>query len=396
MNYLLICCDQLRYDSLSIHGNTICHTPNLDRLAQEGVCFSNAYSTAPLCTPARGSIFTGNYAFVHGMGTNCDMYHSLAAELPDPSKLLHHAMQEQGYRCGYVGKWHVGTKLGPCDYGYEGMNVPGYGNCKAEPDFIEYLNKNNLSYNINNQIYYNGTKTLGAAIWDGPVESTAEWYLTDRTIQLIQEYREADSPFFVTCQYWGPHMPYTPPREWVGRADRSKIHPWKNFRDNLDTKPAFVRRHLDFYQASGNNWEDCIESIGLYYDYFMFIDDQIGRIYSYLEQNKLLDDTVILFSADHGDMQWAHGGLIDKGFLYEEAMHIPMLMRHPAFLGRGVCDELVSNIDLLATIRDDMGIPADCQGRSMLSVLRGEPAREDFYMEFHGIHFLYSQRCCYA
>ena len=103
------------------------NTPNLDELVSKGVSFRRAYATCPLCTPSRASIFTGDYAFTHGMGTNCDMYHALATELPDPTRLLHRDLQSAGFRCGFVGKWHVGTDRGPANYGFEGENLPGYG-----------------------------------------------------------------------------------------------------------------------------------------------------------------------------------------------------------------------------------------------------------------------------
>ena len=357
MNYLFIACDQLRYDTLSINGNHVCHTPNLDKLAQEGINFTNAYTTAPLCTPARGSIFTGNYAFNHEMGTNCDMYHSLAKELPNPEKLLHKQILKKDYRCGYVGKWHVGTDLGPCDFGFEGMNVPGYGNCRVEKEFIDYLDTNNLSYTLRDQIYLNpNEKTLCAGIWDGVDESTTDHYLTNRTLDLMDKFHKANENYFVTCQYWGPHGPHTPPVAWVGKADRSKIDEWASYEENLDDKPEFVRRHLLFYCDAPQNWESCREIIGLYYDQMMFIDYQIGRLIEYLKQTNQYDNTAILFTVDHGDMQFCHNGLIDKGFLYQEAMKIPLILRHPDYLHGTSNNALVSNMDIFPTVLDDLGI----------------------------------------
>ena len=99
-NILWIGVDQLRYDTPGCNGNPLCQTPNIDRLAREGVNFSNAYATCCMCSPARASMFTGQFAFTHGMGTNCDLYHALASELPRPESLLHHRLIKLGYRCG--------------------------------------------------------------------------------------------------------------------------------------------------------------------------------------------------------------------------------------------------------------------------------------------------------
>jgi choline-sulfatase len=163
-NILWIGVDQMRADSLS---SSICQTPHLDQLVRESVNFTHAYSPSSLCTPARGSMFTGLYAFNHGMGTNCDMYHALAKELPDPTQLLHTRLQERGYRCGYTGKWHVGTKLGPVDYGFEGQNIPGYGDLRKEPGFQQYLAENNLNYGpVKDPLYANHDRqTLIGGKW---------------------------------------------------------------------------------------------------------------------------------------------------------------------------------------------------------------------------------------
>jgi arylsulfatase A-like enzyme len=320
------------------------------------------------------------------------MYHSLSAELKDPSALLHKKLLEKGLRCGYLGKWHVGTNLGPCDYGFEGMNVPGYGNCKQEKEFLDYLEKNCLQYQLSNKIYLNpGDKTLAAGIWDGMEESTTDWFLTDKCISLLDEFSNKDS--FVTLQFWGPHGPHLPPKSWVGKADRLSIEPWPNYCEDISEKPEFVHRHLEFYKKSPETWDEVREIIGLYYDYLMFIDSQIGRVVAHLQKTGQMENTVIVFTSDHGDMQWAHNGLIDKGFLYEEAMHIPLIFYHPAFKGGVTSNALVSNMDILPTFLHDLDIPYSCDGMDMISQLfQGKPGREDFYMEFHGIHFLYTQR----
>ncbi len=368
--------------------------PQSGSACSEGVNFTNAHTTAPLCSPARASMFTGRYALTHGMGTNCDMYHALSRELDHPESLLHHKLEQAGYACGYAGKWHVGTDIGPCDLGFEGMNIPGYGDCKADPDFLTYLEEHKLSYSLKDPIYLNpGKKTLAAAIWDGPYESTTDWYLTDQTIQLMENYRKENKPYLVTCQYLGPHGPHTPPASYRGKADGNIIDQWKSFKEELETKPRFVRRHLEFYRSSPTCWEGVKEIIGRYYDYMMFIDAQIGRLIQYLKESGQYDQTMIIFTSDHGDMQWCHNGLIDKGFLYEEAMRIPLIVRRPEISGGKVSDALVTNMDILPTILDDAGISSACDGQTLFPVINGESeGREEFLMEFHGIHFLYTQR----
>jgi arylsulfatase A-like enzyme len=398
-NILWIGVDELRFDTPGCNGNTICRTPSIDRLASEGVRFTNAYTTCCLCTPARASMLTGLFAFKHGMGTNCDLYHALARELPNPDMLLHYRLQKAGYRCGFVGKWHMGAKKGPADYGFEGMSLGGYGDITNYEGFRSYLQKAGLSYGpVEDPIYGNpNSKTLLAGRWDGPVESTPAHYLAEYTIDMLNRFASNGRPFFIDCQFWGPHAPHLPSREFAGRHDRQAIQPWVNFKDDMAGKPASVRRfRSDFYRALPADWNGWREIVGLYYDYTSMIDQQIGRILARLGELGLADNTIVVFEADHGDMAGSHG-LFDKGYMYQEAFRIPMIVRWPrVFRGGRACDEMVYNMDIFPTLLDVLGMPDEkLDGKSFLAALQGKPmpnARDAIYLEFHGIRYLYSQR----
>ena len=398
-NILWIGADQLRPDAMGCYGNTVCKTPNLDRLAREGVRFSNAYTTCCLCSPARASMLTGRFAFKHGMATNCDLYHSLARELPYPEMLLHCRLAALGYRVGFVGKWHVGSQKGADAYGFDGLGPPGYGAMEKHPEFLKYLKESGLSFGpVRNPIFGNpGEKTLLAGEWDGAVETTPAYFVAERTIALLKEYAKGGGPFFLDCQFWGPHPPYLPSREFAGRHDRAAIKPWVNASDDLQGKPNSVRRfRAEFYRRLPKDWAGWREVAGLYYDYISMFDQQIGRILDRLQDLGLAGNTIVVFESDHGDMIGSHG-LFDKGFMYQEAFRIPMIVRWPSGAGKpGTCDELVYNMDIFPTLLDAMG-QADrtLDGKSFLEVLEGRPlvaARDAIYLEFHGIRYLYSQR----
>lgn len=398
-NILWIGVDQMRFDVPGCNGNRICRTPTIDRLASQGVNFTNAYTTCCLCSPARASMLTGLFAFKHGMGTNCDLYHSLAAELPHPEMLLHHRLAASGYRCGFAGKWHVGTEKGPVDYGFEGMNLPGYGDIVHYKGFQQYLEKAGLTYGpARNPIFGNpNDKTLLAGIWDGPTESTPASYVADYTIDLLKRFAAEGRPFFMDCQFWGPHPPYLPSHEFAGLHDREAIKPWTTFNDDLEGKPAAVRRFRSgFYRSLPKDWAGWREIVGLYYDYTAMVDQQIGRILRQLDELGLTDNTIVVFTSDHGDMAGSRG-LFDKGFMYQEAFRIPLIVRWPARCRTArTNDALVYNMDVFPTILDALGQPDDrLDGKSLLAALDGRPlpnAREDIYLEFHGIRYLYSQR----
>ena len=187
-NLLFIGVDQLRWDSVGPDKTQPIDTPNIDRLMCEGVSFTRSYTSCPLCTPARASMFTGDYAFRHGMGTNCDMYHALGTELAEPERLLHKDLQKAGYRCGFVGKWHAGVTKGPSDYGFEGDVPTGYGNLTKTDAFLEYLNTNNLSYSVEPTLFFNPDKqTMAGGRWHGPLKSTPCYFQTNQAIEMITD-----------------------------------------------------------------------------------------------------------------------------------------------------------------------------------------------------------------
>lgn len=395
-NVLLIGVDQMRSDVAGPGKTVPAVTPNLDRLYAESANFTRAYSSCPLCSPARASMFTGDYAFKHGMGTNCDMYHSLSTELTDPSRLLHLKLKDAGYRTGFIGKWHVGTERGPKDFGFEGMDLAGYGNVALSPEFLAYLDREGLSYTVEPTIFLNPDRqTMLAGEWRGPVASTPSHYLTERTIELLASYADAGTPFFATVQYWDPHQPHLVADEFRGVTDRDNIRPWCNFHDDLCDKPRRVRRERDdFYRLHPRTEDEVIAYIGQYCDHIAQLDAQIGRLLDWLQRAGLADDTLVIFTSDHGDMTGAHGGLIDKGLLYEEAIRIPLLFSHHD-IDAGDRPQLALNMDILPTVLDLLGLqPPNRHAESLKHALTSldHVGRDALLIEYHGLRFLYSQR----
>lgn len=395
-NLLFIGVDQLRWDAVGPDKSVPAKTPNIDKLISGGVSFSRTYATCPLCTPSRASMFTGDYAFTHGMGTNCDMYHALGRELAAPERLLHHDLAAAGYRNGFVGKWHVGVEKGPADYGFEGDTLPGYGNLTTSEVFKSYLAANGLSYSVEPTMYFNpDQQTMVGGRWRGPVASTPGHFVTNQTTDMLDEFAASGEKFFITVQYWDPHGPHLISDEFHQITDRSQIEPWANFHDDLGAKPVRVKRERDdFYRLHPRTEDQVIEYIGLYCDHVAMLDHQIGRLLDHMERSGLINDTLIVFTSDHGDMTGAHGGLIDKGLLYEEAMRVPMVFSHPN-LKAGVRNGLALNMDILPTAFGLLGVDhAPRQACDLAELVMGpEGKRRDCLLaEFHGLRFLYSQR----
>ena len=394
-NLLFIGVDQLRHDVVGPGKSQPVDTPNIDALIAGGVSFERTYTSCPLCTPSRASMFTGDYAFRHGMGTNCDMYHALGTELAEPDRLLHRDLQRAGYRCAFLGKWHVGVARSPSYYGFEGDAAPGYGNLTRSRAFRDYLAAKGLSYTIEPTLFFNpDAQTMAAGRWRGPVESTPCHFQTEQAIAVLDRLAGADAPFFLSLQYWDPHGPHLVPDAFWQHTDRKALRPWENFGDDLSTKPARVKRERDdFYRCHPRTEAEVVEYIGLYCDHVALLDTQIGRLLDYLGEAGLADDTLIVFTSDHGDMTGAHGGLIDKGLPYEEAMRVPLVFSNPA-LAAARRTSLAMTMDTLPTALSLLGVGFEPrQARDLSAEVRGEASdrRANLLAEYHGLRFLFSQ-----
>lgn len=402
-NILLIISDQQRHESVNHTGsNTQWISPSFNRLAEEGTRFSNAYTVCALCSPARASILTGLYPHNHRMWNNCDMFQWATGDLPSDITMISEDLNAAGYNCGYIGKWHIGQERLPSDYGFEGMDVKGYGDPYKTPEYAEYLQKNNLKAPTERALlsqYGNEGEAL-YGILQGDERSCGSYFLAEETISLLHTYAADDRPFFLVLSLWDPHHPCFPPENWAGKIRACDIELSGNLRENLqESNPRLARWQEQFYPScsslSDNVWQEIMAS---YSTLTAFMDAQIGRVLDALDELGLHNSTAVMATSDHGDMMGAHGGLFDKGpFMYEETYRIPLLVRWPEVCNKGsVADALISNMDIAATILDTAGIQVDrsLDGRSLRPLLENTNSRwkDDFVAEFHGHRYLFSQR----
>lgn len=402
-NILFILTDQQRADTMSCYGGKVCQTPHLDALSKESVIFDNAYASCAVCTPARASLQTGVYPHRHGMETNNYAPGCLVQELPDQPRLLSRQLEKQGYSLGYTGKWHLGTGAHieevpafqrwrsdvhfyerkydeysiPSRLGYEGDDFWGHGGAGLGfPQFKDYLEANGLKHETANRISGHYHFHAGAEV-TSPIESTVDYYLTQRAIETIDSFKKRDRPFYFQLNYWGPHEPYLAPSEYLDLYKDVPIEPWPNFYDTGENKPSIH----DIKRAESTNWETFVPYIRHYYAFMTSIDAQIGRLIAYLKQNDLYDNTVIIFSSDHGESLGIHGGLCDKAFfMYEETCRIPLLIKPAKTSGEGRQEEhFAGTCDIYSTILELSGVQrgeAERDGRSLLPLVNGEPEAE--------------------
>ena len=400
-NILYVMTDQQRFDLMSTYGLTACQTPNLDRLAASGMRFDRAYTVCSLCSPARASMLTGKYPHRHRMWNNNDMMQWAIRDLPDDVELLSQPLRLAGYRCGYVGKWHCGKTKVPSTYGFEGMDVPNYGNPYATTEYKEYLERRGLNEPERRIVVCDGTENKRPIAGElvGDVRAAATYFLTDYAVDMMREFQEGESPWLLFVSYWCPHAPYLPPTEFAQMYDPDDIELWPNFEDDLAGKPPHQDRfRKSFFRLLDHSDDQWRQIIAHYFAQMTFLDSQIGRLLSALEALGIVENTVVLFGTDHGDMCGSHGKFFDKGsYMYEELYHVPQLVRWPGVTAPGsVCREFVANMDLAATALAAAGIepPEDYQARSLLPLLAEETSGwpDDVVCEYHGHRYLFSQR----
>lgn len=394
-NILVIFTDQHRTDTLGCYDpEGICQTPHLDGIAEQSTVFQEAYTVCAVCSPARASLQTGLYPHKHGVEANIYGHGCRVHELPDSEYLMSRRLLEAGYSVGYTGKWHIGEGGAsalknakglrpfiapeysgmPTDLGFEGDDFPGHGGGGYRyPQFLEYLEKNNLSFDVAERNNYGGGHTTTGEV-TSPLESTNEYYLVEQAIHYIEQFRDRDKPFCFQLHFWGPHEPFFAPTEFLDLYRDVEIPPWPNFDDDGRGKPAFHGR----FRRGDEPWSFWENSLRHYYGFMTSIDAQVGRLMDYLKAHDLYDNTAILFSGDHGDSQGCHGGIENKSFhMYEETIRIPLFVKPArAESKRRDVNALVNTCDLYATILDLSGVSSEIineqDGRSLVPFVRDE------------------------
>ncbi len=426
-NILFILNDQQMASALGCYGDRICKTPNIDSLAFEGLRFDNAYTVCPVCTPARASIQTGLYPFKHGMQTNIYTRGCMVHELPDNPELLPRRLQKLGYQTGYTGKWHLGfgpepekngeyrthvhhapylgkvkfTGTLPSTFGYQGDDFPGHGGIGLDtPQFKDYLAHKGINFQkrMANNSYPETFEVLSGT------ESTPSHFLAESAISTIDDFITDGKPFYYMLNFWGPHSHYHASTEFLDMYRNVEIPEWPSFREEQSSKPSIHNAHRTETTA-GWDWSRYQDLIRYYYANITEIDSKIGMLVDFLKRKEVYDNTVIIFSADHGESIGIHDGLTDKSFfMYEETMRIPLVVK-PAKNGKKASgalqqtrDELVHTCDLYSTILELAGAErrsVELDGRSLLPIIKGEAVkwRESLVAESSGLDFLlFTQR----
>lgn len=384
-NIVVITTDQQRFDTVSAYGKAPygvkVKTDHLDQLAAEGVRFTNAFTCCPLCSPARTSFLTGTYPHTHKTMTNTNL-HPLDNQIQPGDDLVINGLREEGYHTAYVGKWHVNNDINPDEFGYE--HFVGLG------DYDRY--RATLEIPAAPQTKYYATAMGGYG--DDPIdlERSRPAYLTKAAIGYIEQFAKEEQPFFVRLDFHGPHFPSVIPEPYASMYRPEDIQPIPSFYDDMTRKPAVQHNTPKYWEADRFTWQDWQKLIAKYMGECTLIDDMVGRVLDKLAELGLDEDTLVLFSTDHGDHLGAHK-IWDKAFaLYDDNCHVPLLARWKGRIpANSVCTEFVSHyVDMCPTILEAAGaqIPEQVQGQSFLPLCLGQKQERKPYIvsEFHGSH----------
>lgn len=384
-NILIFMTDQQRGDSIPPYSRAL--TPNLDKFCSEGVTFTKTFGPAPHCCPARATFFSGLFPTQHGVWNNVNVGNTLSLGLNSGVRLWSEDLADAGYYMLYNGKWHVSDEEGPDKRGFntvDQLNKPdryGTRNRHDAPDAYEWSRYHN--------IVVPEERTEGTMLRPGygPMtlyghEENEEWSrllqhdrnVVDSSVEIIKNRKKSDTPW---CHYIGtigPHDPYTVPQKYLDMYDIEDIKLPPSYYDNLRDKPNLYRKTRDTFDQLTE--DEHRESIRHYLAFCTYEDALFGEILDILEEKDEIDNTMIIYTSDHGDYLAEHG-LWCKGLpCFQGAYHIPNVICWKGVLKNGgrYVDEFVGLQDFAPTFLEAAGIEPDREfaGNSLMPFIKDE------------------------
>jgi len=389
LNLLFLYTDEQRADTLSAYGNERIRMPHLNALAEESVVFRRAYVSQPVCTPSRATILTGLWPHTSGC------LHNNVPLRPD-TRTLGERLREAGYATAHHGKWHLGDEV-VAQHGFEDWAAIE-DNYRAYYSRREYLERFSAYHHFLLESGFEPDREVrGGRVFSRamaarlPERRGKPAFLARTASRFIRENR--GRPFALFVNFLEPHMPFFGPYDDM--YDPAEVPLPPNWNEEMgDDVPVRNRVLQEAYKRLGEGHDHtatadaCRRLLARYWGLCSLVDTHAGTILRTLEECGLKDRTLIVFTSDHGDMMGDHG-LIAKCVMYEEAVKVPWLIRHPALGGRQrIITEPVSQIDLAPTLLDMLDLPAEgpLEGKSLWPALRGRESLADnhVFIEWNG------------
>jgi arylsulfatase A-like enzyme len=379
-----VCTDQHNFRALSCAGHPDVETPNVDRLAERGVQFTDAYCPSPVCGPSRAALFSGLYPRANGVTGNWESFEGDPALLPE-------LLRDAGYDTALAGKLHFEPKAKPHGFTHRRHHDAMYDCYHAEEPWnsayvewladrrfgggergmertIERANRDERALQERDDL----REFLLGTNWRTEAEHSNTW-VTDRSVEYLREHRE--EPFFLFTSYFGPHQPMLAPGRWAEMYDPADIElpAWTELSpvgrpvaETVLEDSSVFGRYEDWTE------DDYREVLAAYYGQVSMIDHGVGRILDALEAAGVRDDTIVVFTADHGDHN-AQFGWFHKGTMYEGAARVPLVVDDPSGAGGVDCERVVNTLGLFRTILDRAGVDGPATHSQSLAPLLDDP-----------------------
>ena len=360
-NLVYVFADQLRLSSCGYSGDQKAKTPNIDRLAAESVDLCNAVSGHPVCAPYRATLFTGKYTTSTGMVIN-------EIRMNPDHRCIAHELHDGGYETAYIGKWHLyanewGNHEGPKNsYIPAGPDRLGFDDFFAAYNFHHEYYKPHAYYHLNSpeKIFFDKYEPDGQ---------------TDLAIEQLERLSKGEKPFALFLSLGTPHDPWVPenvPPEYLEKFKDVEFSLPPNYLPDNDPHAD------DWAKLSEKERAELTEWIRVYYAMTANLDDNIGRLMQAVDDLDLRENTIFVFTSDHGELFGAHGRRA-KNIFYEEAVRVPFLIRWPGHIQPGTkCDACVNTVDLMPTLLSmlDLPCPKEVEGMDVSGPILGKGGQE--------------------
>jgi len=385
-NVLFIMSDDHTTQAISAYGGRladVCPTPNIDRIANEGILFKNCFVTNSICTPSRAAIFTGKYSHKNGV------YKFTALDQSQPT--LPKLMQKAGYHTSLIGKYHLHSNPVGLDYW---SILPGQGRYH-NPRFIEMGDESPTGW------VGKGKRTR--------YEGHCSDVIADKALDYLKNKRDKDKPFMFFCHFKAPHDTWEFAERYRDFLEDVEIPEPPNLFDDYEGRSDMLKKQLQYIGSEWGNHTNFEEETAhlegkakkkMQYQLYMKkylrcvkgVDDNVGRILDYLDKSGLAENTIVMYTGDQGFFLGEHG-LYDKRIMYEEALRMPFLVRWPGHIKAGSINEgMILNVDFAPTILEAAGAKPhpEMQGRSFMPLLMGRTPpdwRKSMYYRYYYSHF---------
>ncbi len=385
-NLLVLLCDQLQRNVLDIYGGPV-KTRAWQQLADNGVVFNNFYCASPLCAPTRPSMMTGKWPHSHGSICFGDDYFCLNKG----EELLITHLNDHGYQVAYDGIWHINQHEEDKridDYAYFTERSFSYSNyasmCKEFGLDIAQGSRTVCIPSENGPLEWKFSVPAPLP-WTGSIEKHPDMLITQGIIDFIKN-ADKNKPFAAWCSLGAPHPPIMPPQEFLNLYKSEDMIPPPGFGEDMSQMPKTTTEWAPGCQSvKGWNWENWSKAIAGYYAFTAFADYCMKKVLDVLQESGQYEDTIIIATADHGEMLGAHN-LYQKGVLYDRAIRLPFIVSNIGENGR--CSQLGSHVDMPSTILDLLQQPPmnNVQGKSLVPMLSNlkTTASDNQFIEFNG------------